>query len=118
MPGSNGNGNRAPQDASGGASSAILKRDGPRVTIRDLDTAAYVFYRRVPVVDARQVSRTEHHVVFYDPGNTVEGLAVDFANHETALYADAMRRLKRILRRLPYPPRPVENAGVDRDTQR
>jgi hypothetical protein len=80
---------------------AIVRRDGPRVTVTDYDAACYIFYRGVPAIDSVQVSRTIYNVVFYDPDSRIEQLVVDYANDERALILDAMRRLKKITRRLP-----------------
>lgn len=90
---------RAPE-----AQAAILRRDGHKVTVTDLDTAAYVYWQKVPIVDVVQLGRTLHHVTFYDPARKVESLIMEFANSPTSQYADAMRRLKKVLRRLPLSP--------------
>lgn len=77
--------------------SVILKREGPEVTLTDLDTAGYVYLSEVPYVRGRQVGPTEFEIVFYDPEQRVERLVVEFTNDKCSRYADAIRRLKKVI---------------------
>lgn len=90
----------SPEEAAQNGTPAIYRRRGDEITVWDLDTAAYVFYKRVPIANAYQVNPTQFHVVFYDPEHRAEALSLEFANTEVALYADAMHRLKKVMKRL------------------
>lgn len=76
--------------------------DSHRVTVTDYDFAAYLLSRGVPLVDAVRVSDHVHTFTFLDRPEgadrvgRVAGLAIEFANSESARFADALRRLKKI----------------------
>ena len=77
--------------------SAILRRSGSEITLSDLDTAGYVYLKMVPYVRGIQVGPAEYEIVFYDPEQKVEQLIVEFTNAECSRYADAIRRLKKVI---------------------
>ena len=79
------------------ASCAVLVREGDYVELTDLDTAGYLFAKKVHVEDAWKVSRFKYKIRFYDPTKRAERLAIDFVNSDCADYADAICRLKKII---------------------
>jgi hypothetical protein len=104
--GAGGNGHRLEPHALGPVtradkSSVILWRNGPSVAMGELDTAAYVYLRGVAYAQGKQIGPTEYEIVFHDPNQLVEQLVVEFTNSECARYADAIRRLKKVILKPP-----------------
>jgi hypothetical protein len=87
--------NRAPSKVQ----KAVLSRDGDYVELTDLDTAGYLFTKKLYVSDAWKVSRFKYLIRFYDPDKLAEGLAMEFVNSICADYADAICRLKKVIHR-------------------
>jgi len=94
----------SPQLASGGGPNIakVLVRRGRRVLVTHLDLAAFLYLKKVYCADALQRSRKQFEIVFYDPHNRAEGLALDYINHtevSARAYAGAIRDLKCLLHR-------------------
>lgn len=66
------------------------------VEIYDLDLAAYLSMRNVPLASAESFGR-EFLFHFADPGNQIPQLTVEYVNSEAAKFADAQRRLRKVL---------------------
>lgn len=77
--------------------SAILRREGNEVTLTDLDTAGYIYFAGAAYIRGKQIGPTEYEIVFYDPERAVEALVVEFTNDKCSRYADAIRRLKKVI---------------------
>lgn len=82
-------------------SSVILWRNGVEVALSDLDTSAYVYLRGVAYARGKQLGPTDYELVFHDPNGLVESLVVEFTNDVCARYADAIRRLKKVILKPP-----------------
>jgi hypothetical protein len=83
----------------------VLERNGNFVEVTDLDTAAFLHQRGVAVSTAVRVGKSMHVITMYDPlkagmeTGRAEELAIEFINSEAALFADAVRRLKKVIHR-------------------
>ena len=83
------------QDGSPGKTrQAVLVRDGDNVSLSHLDTAGYLFQCGLSCVSAVKTTRFKYEIVFYDPDNKAEDLALKYVNACCADHADAVRRLK------------------------
>lgn len=77
---------------------AILVREGNRVLLTDLDTAAYLHgVHLLGVHSVEKVAPSCHEIWLYDPEGRADQLAVDFINSECVLFADGMKRMKKII---------------------
>lgn len=72
------------------------KIDGDQVEIYDLDLAAYLTMRTLPLAESIRMGR-EFIFRFFDPDGKVGSLAIDYVNSEAARFADAQRRLKKVV---------------------
>lgn len=70
---------------------------GSHVEVYDLDMAAYVHMRNIPIVEASKTGR-EIVVVFLDPveKNLVDKIATEWLNSEAAKFANCLRSLKKV----------------------
>jgi hypothetical protein len=80
----------------------VLVRNGDgSVKLNDFDLAIYFMAKRLPIHYGRQISRSTYEFRFYDPHEIADDLAREFINGQSDLqpvdYADAQRRLKRML---------------------
>jgi len=66
-----------------------------KVEVYDLDLASYLSMRDLPLAESYRDER-EFMFRFLDPDNRVEQLAIDFVNSESAKFASAVRRIKKI----------------------
>lgn len=78
---------------------AVLERDGDYVELTDLDTAGYLFGKKMHVEIAYKVTRYKYKIRFYDPERRAEGLAMDFVNSCCADTCDGICRLKKVIHR-------------------
>jgi hypothetical protein len=69
--------------------------DSGHVEVYDLDTAAWLLMKGVPVAEARKLNHREIIVVFYDKDNRIPQLVIDFLNSESNTFANAIRSLKK-----------------------
>jgi hypothetical protein len=67
-----------------------------RADVYDLDFAAYLLLRNVPLAEATRSGR-EFTFVFQDPEGLIAKLSVEYMNSESARFADAVRRLKKVV---------------------
>lgn len=67
-----------------------------RSDVYDLDFAAYLLLRNVPLAEANRSGR-EFTFVFHDTTGLIGKLSVEYMNSESARFADAVRRLKKVV---------------------
>ena len=78
---------------------AVLERDGVYVELTDLDTAGYLFSKKLVVEVAWKVTRFKYKIRFYDPEHRAEQLALEFVNSCCADTCDGICRLKKVIHR-------------------
>jgi hypothetical protein len=66
------------------------------VEVHDLDLSAYLSMRNVPLASAERYGR-EFLFRFHDPDNRIPQLTVEYVNSESARFADAQRRLRKVI---------------------
>lgn len=77
---------------------AVLERSGNTVVLADWDTAAYLHgVCSLAIVDVEKAGPSTHIITLYDPDHRADDLAVAFLNSESSLFADASRRMKKIV---------------------
>jgi len=86
---------------------------GDSVEVYELDFAAYCLMRELPIADLveekdRQNGRKSreaqfNYFIFHfaDPDKRIVQLSLDYANSESAKFADCVRRLKKTVRSVP-----------------
>lgn len=69
-----------------------------RVEVYDLDIAAWLHHKRIPIADAYKSGR-EVFVTFHDPEDEdqIAKLMVDWLNSESASFASSQRQLKKVI---------------------
>lgn len=66
------------------------------VEVYDLDLAAYLSMRDIPLAESYRYDR-EFIFRFLDPENKINALTIEYVNSESARFADAQRRLKKVI---------------------
>jgi hypothetical protein len=92
----------APQQGSNGRDRRLDRGRGYRpienheVEVYDLDLAAYLSMVGLPLAESIRYER-EFVFRFLDTADRVGALAIDYVNSESARFADAQRRLKKVV---------------------
>lgn len=92
----------APQQGSNGRDRRPDRGRGYRpienneVEVYDLDLAAYLSMCGLPLAESLRLER-EFIFRFLDKENRIGALAIDYVNSESARFADAQRRLKKVV---------------------
>lgn len=66
------------------------------VEVYDLDLAAYLSMKDLPLAQSERYGR-EFIFKFFDPTLRISKLAIEYVNSESARFADAQRRLKKVI---------------------
>lgn len=69
--------------------------DDNKVEVYDLDFAAFLLMHNVPLAESFRDGR-EFMFKFLDVDKRISGLAIQYANSESAKFADCVRRLKKV----------------------
>lgn len=69
--------------------------ENQRVEVYDLDFAAYLLMRDVALAESMRDGR-EFRFTFRDDGSRIPDLAMEYVNSESAKFAGAVRRLKKV----------------------
>jgi len=67
------------------------------VTVTDLDTAGFLSMRGIAFQRGLQTGPSAFEITFYDPDGRAEELAASFINTCCCRFADAVRRLKKVI---------------------
>lgn len=88
---------------------ATLHRDGRKVYLTDIATAAFLVMQRITVAGREEVQQHGHPArlrrhpvvvfVFDDPDHKAEALALEFMTHPAHDYLDALNRTRSLLTR-------------------
>jgi hypothetical protein len=80
--------------------SPILRRDpedARRVRLENLDLAAFLHMRQLPLLEAAKTSRYRYRFVFDDPDHRADELAREFVNSEVSRFCSSVVTLKSVI---------------------
>lgn len=74
---------------------SYTKSEDNKVEVYDLDFAAFLLMHNVPLAESFRDGR-EFMFKFLDVDKRISALAIQYANSESAKFADCVRRLKKV----------------------